>query len=57
MRESRPQKPRPEAGPRPDNKPRPPRPQKPTVERTTPGAARTMEEMIQALQAKFSGMK
>jgi uncharacterized protein len=57
LREGRPPRPRPEAGPRPDNKQRPPRPQKPTVERTTPGPARTMEEMIQALQAKFSGMK
>jgi uncharacterized protein len=58
MREARPpQKPRPEAGPRPadGNKPRP---QKPPVERTTPAPPKlTMEEMIQALQAKFSGMK
>jgi len=56
MRDARPpQRPRPEAGPRPDgNKPRPP---KPPVERATPAAKLTMEEMIQALQAKFSGMK
>jgi protein Tex len=56
MRDARPpQKPRPAAGPRPDgNKPRP---QKPPVERTTPASKLTMEEMIQALQAKFSGMK
>jgi uncharacterized protein len=58
MRDARPpQKPRPEAGPRPadGNKPRP---QKPPVERTTPAPPKlTMEEMIQALQAKFSGMK
>jgi len=56
MRDARPpQKPRPEAGPRPDgNKPRPP---KPPVERATPATKLTMEEMIQALQAKFSGMK
>jgi len=54
-----PAKPRPEGGPRPvvEGKPRQPRPQKPQVERTTPGPALTMEEMIQALQAKFSGMK
>jgi transcriptional accessory protein Tex/SPT6 len=58
MRDARPQKPRPEGAPRPaEGKPRPPRPQKPQVERTTPGPALTMEEMIQALQAKFSGMK
>jgi uncharacterized protein len=56
MRDTRPpQKPRPEASPRADgNKPRPP---KPPVERATPAAKLTMEEMIQALQAKFSGMK
>jgi uncharacterized protein len=55
MRDGRPpQKPRPEAGPRQDgNKPRPQKP----VERTTPAPKLTMEEMIQALQAKFSGMK
>jgi uncharacterized protein len=55
-----PLKPHPEVGPRPadGNKPRPQqRPQKPPMERTAPGPARTMEEMIQALQAKFSGMK
>ena len=57
MREFRPPKPRPEGAPRQDGKARPPRPQKPAVERTTPGPALTMEEMIQALQAKFSGMK
>jgi uncharacterized protein len=57
MREVRPPKPRPEGPSRQDGKPRPPRPQKPTVERTTPAPALTMEEMIQALQAKFSGMK
>jgi hypothetical protein len=50
-------KPRPEGAPRPEGKPRQQRPQKPQVERTTPAPALTMEEMIQALQAKFSGMK
>jgi uncharacterized protein len=57
MRDARPpQKPRPEAGPRPadGSKPRPP---KPPVERATPASKLTLEEMIQALQAKFSGMK
>ena len=49
-----PRRPRPE-GQRPD-KQRPPRPPKP-VEVTTPAPAQTMEEKIQALQAKFSGMK
>jgi uncharacterized protein len=58
MRDARPMKPRPEGAPRPEGKPRPQqRPQKPQVERTTPAPALTMEEMIQALQAKFSGMK
>jgi protein Tex len=52
-----PRKLRPEGGPRPEGKPRPPRPQKPKVEVTTPAPAQTMEQMIQALQAKFSGMK
>jgi protein Tex len=56
-REAPPRKPRPE-GPRPEGKPRPPRPPKPPVEVTkTPAPAQTMEQMIQALQAKFSGMK
>jgi uncharacterized protein len=54
-RDGRPPRPKTESGPRQESRPRPP--QKPTVERTTPGPARTMEEMIQALQAKFSGMK
>jgi uncharacterized protein len=49
-----PRRPRPE-GQRPE-KQRGPRPPKP-VEVTTPAPAQTMEEMIQALQAKFSGMK
>jgi uncharacterized protein len=50
-----PQKPRPEAAPRHEGNKQ--RPQKPPVERTTPASKLTMEEMIQALQAKFSGMK
>jgi protein Tex len=57
IRDARPMKPRPEGAPRPEGKPRQQRPQKPQVERTTPAPALTMEEMIQALQAKFSGMK
>jgi hypothetical protein len=55
MRDGRSPKPKTESGARQESRPRPP--QKPTVEKTTPGPARTMEEMIQALQAKFSGMK
>ncbi len=42
--------------PRPDGRPRQDRPSKP-VEVTKPASTQTMEEMIQALQAKFSGMK
>ena len=57
LREVRPMKSGPGTGPRPEGKPRPMRPQKPSVERTTPAVPKTMEEMIQALQAKFSGMK
>jgi uncharacterized protein len=57
LREVRPLKSGPGTGPRPENKPRPVRPQKPSSERTTPAVPKTMEEMIQALQAKFSGMK
>jgi uncharacterized protein len=56
-REGPPRKPRPEAGPQPEAKPRPLRPQKPPVEVTKPAPALTMDEMIAALQAKFSGMK
>jgi len=58
-----PRKPRPDGGPRPDgkprqdSKPRPERPPRPPVEVARPVAAQTMEEKIQALQAKFSGMK
>jgi protein Tex len=51
-----PRKPRPDGGPRPDGKPRPERSPRP-VEVARPVPNQTMEEKIQALQAKFSGMK
>ena len=59
-----PRKPRPEGGgqrpegrPRQDARPRPERPPRSPVEVSRPVPNQTMEEKIQALQAKFSGMK
>jgi uncharacterized protein len=54
-RDQAPRPPRPQAGQE-TRPPRPSRPQKP-VEVTKPAPALTMDEMIAALQAKFSGMK
>jgi len=48
---------RPDGKPRQDGKPRPERPPRPSVEFAKPVPNQTMEEKIQALQAKFSGMK
>jgi uncharacterized protein len=49
--------PRPERAPRTDGKPRGDRPQRPPQAPPPPSPPQTMEEKIQALQAKFSGMK
>jgi uncharacterized protein len=56
-RKSRPDGARPEGRPPQEARPRQERPPRRPVEVTTPATPQTMEEKIQALQAKFSGMK